>query len=92
MYFCAKIPSPERITALLEQLLVPQLVKKFYAPCEIQMPIARFTTHEPVYSQINQVQAPPSYEHLFHGCLPTTPPPCTLCCSVNHTTTRQKQH
>jgi hypothetical protein len=89
--FFAKIPSPPRMTALLEQLLVSKLVKKFYAPCEIQMYIAKFTTHEPDYSQINQVQALPSYELLFHGCLPTTPPLCTLCCSVIHTITRQKQ-
>ena len=44
MYFCAKVPSPLRMTALLEQLLVPQPVKKFHALYKIQMPIAKFTT------------------------------------------------
>jgi len=55
-------------------------------PCTLQNPNAHCqvhnsSTHEPVYSQINQVQALP-YEHLFHGCLPTTPPQWTLCCSA----------
>lgn len=55
-------------------------------PCTLQNPNAHCqvhnsSTHEPVYSQINQVQALP-YKHLCHGSLPTTPPQCTLCCSV----------
>jgi hypothetical protein len=48
MYFCAKIPSPLRMKALHEKLLVPQLVKKFNTLYEIQMPIAEFTTAQHV--------------------------------------------
>jgi len=44
MYFCAKIPSPLGMTALLEQLLVPHPVKKLDVLYEIQVPIAKFTT------------------------------------------------
>ena len=46
--FLYKIPSPLRMTALLEKLLVPQLVKKFQALSEIQMPVAKFITAQHV--------------------------------------------